>query len=96
MTTKKTVTPEVVEGEEFVQGDSCENVSTPYAQMYEEEKAKVEQLEADAKKAAEEKDNIIKQYNVLAKKYERLFNLYANNLDYYLVGSYIKEEGQQQ
>lgn len=96
MATKKTVTPEVVEGEEFVQGDSCEKVSTPYAQMYEEEKAKVEQLEADAKKAAEEKDNIIKQYNILAKKYERLFNLYANNLDYYLVGSYIKEEGQQQ
>lgn len=96
MATKKTVTPEVVEGEEFVQGeDSCDNV-TSYAQMYEEEKAKVEQLEAEAKKAAEEKENIIKQYNTLAKKYERLFNLYANNLDYYLVGSYIKEEGQQQ
>lgn len=96
MATKKTVTPEVVEGEEFVQsGDSCENVSTPYAQMYEEEKAKVEQLEADAKKVTEEKENIIKQYNTLAKKYERLFNLYANNLDYYLVGSYIKEENQQ-
>lgn len=67
-----------------------------YESMYNDEKAKVEQLEADAKKAAEEKENIIKQYNTLAKKYERLFNLYANNLDYYLVGSYIKEEGQQQ
>lgn len=96
MATKKTTTSEVVEGEDFVQGDSCENVSTPYAQMYEEEKARVEQLEADVKNAIEEKENIIKQYNILAKKYERLFNLYANNLDYYLTGSYTKEEGQQQ
>ena len=97
MATKKTVTSEVVEGEEFVQGeaDSCEVVSTPYAQMYKEEKAKVEQLEADVKKEVEEKDNIIKQYNDLAKKYERLFNLYANNLDYYLNGTYIKENNQQ-
>ena len=95
MATKKTVTPEVVEGEEFVQdGGVVENMN--YESMYNDEKAKVEQLEADAKKAAEEKENIIKQYNTLAKKYERLFNLYANNLDYYLVGSYIKEEGQQQ
>ena len=95
MATKKVTTPEVVEGEEFVQdGGVVENMN--YESMYNDEKAKVEQLEADAKKAAEEKENIIKQYNTLAKKYERLFNLYANNLDYYLVGSYIKEEGQQQ
>ena len=95
MATKKVTTPEVVEGEEFVQdGGVVENMN--YESMYNDEKAKVEQLEADTKKAAEEKENIIKQYNTLAKKYERLFNLYANNLDYYLVGSYIKEEGQQQ
>ena len=95
MATKKVTTPEVVEGEEFVQdGGVVENMN--YESMYNDEKAKVEQLEADVKKAAEEKENIIKQYNTLAKKYERLFNLYANNLDYYLVGSYIKEEGQQQ
>lgn len=94
----KKVTSEVVEeGTEFVQdGESCDTVSTSYAEMYEEQKAKVEQLEAYAEKVAEEKENIIQQYSVLAKKYERLFNLYANNLDYYLVGSYIKEEGHQQ
>ena len=35
MATKKTVVPEVVEGEEFIQGeaDRCENVSTSYAQI---------------------------------------------------------------
>lgn len=96
MAAKKTVATEVVD-EEFVQGgeDSCDTVSTSYAQMYEEQKAKVEELEADIKKMQEERENIVKQYNELAKKYERLFNLYANNLDYYLVGSYIKENNQQ-
>lgn len=96
MATKKTAATEVVvEGTEFVQdGESCDTVSTPYAEMYEEQKAKVEELEADIKKMREERENIVKQYSELAKKYERLFNLYANNLDYYLVGSYIKENNQ--
>lgn len=97
MATKKTAAAEVVEeGTEFVQdGESCDTVSTPYAEMYEEQKAKVEELEAEKKKMIEERESIIKQYNELAKKYERLFNLYANNLDYYLVGSYIKEDQKQ-
>lgn len=94
MATKKTTTSEVVEGEEFVQdGEVLETMD--YEAMYNNERVKVEQLEAAVKNTAEEKENIIKQYNALAKKYERLFNLYANNLDYYLTGSYIKEEGQQ-
>lgn len=97
MTTKKTAVTEVVEeGTEFVQdGESCDTVSTSYAEMYEEQKAKAEELEAEKKKMTEERESIIKQYNELAKKYERLFNLYANNLDYYLVGSYIKEDQKQ-
>lgn len=97
MATKKTVAAEVVEeGTEFVQdGGSCDAVSTPYAEMYEEQKAKVEELEAERRKMTEERESIVKQYNELAKKYERLFNLYANNLDYYLVGSYIKEDQKQ-
>lgn len=97
MATKKTAATEVVEeGTEFVQdGESCDTVSTPYAEMYEEQRAKVEELESDIKKMREERENIVKQYSELAKKYERLFNLYANNLDYYLVGSYIKENNQQ-
>ena len=97
MATKKTATVETVdEDTEFVQdGESCDTVSTPYAEMYEEQKAKVEELEADIKKMQEERENIIKQYNDLAKKYERLFNLYATNLDYYLNGTYIKENNQQ-
>ena len=81
---------------EFVQdGESCDTVSTSYAEMYKEQKARVEELEAEKKKMTEERESIVKQYNELAKKYERLFNLYANNLDYYLVGSYIKEDQKQ-
>lgn len=97
MATKKTATVETVDEEtEFVQGgESCDNVSSSYAEMYEEQKAKAESLEADINKMQEERENIVKQYNELAKKYERLFSLYANNLDYYLVGSYIKENNQQ-
>lgn len=95
MATKKTAATEIVD-EEFVQGgESCDNVSSSYAEMYEEQKAKVEALEAEKQKMTEERESIIKQYNELAKKYERLFNLYANNLDYYLVGSYIKEDQKQ-
>ena len=94
MATKKTAT--VNEDTEFVQdGESCDTVSTSYAEMYEEQKAKVEELEAEKKKMTEERESIIKQYNELAKKYERIFNLYANNLDYYLNGTYIKENNQQ-
>ena len=66
-----------------------------YEVAYNEEKAKAELLEADIKKMQEERENIVRQYNELVKKYERLFNLYANNLDYYIVGSYIKENNQQ-
>lgn len=97
MATKKTATVETVDEEtEFVQGgESCDNVSSSYAEMYEEQKAKAESLEADINKMQEERENIVKQYNELAKKYERLFNLYANNLDYYLSGTYIKENNQQ-
>ena len=92
MATKKTATPEVIEDVDVLHGEDCENVNPSYAQLYEEEKTKVEQLEADINSITEEKENIIKQYNILAKKYDRLFKLYANNLDYYLIGSYIEEE----
>ena len=95
MAVKKTAINEVIDAEtEFVQ-DEGKVATMNYESMYNEEKAKVESLEAEKQKMTEEKESIIKQYNELAKKYERLFNLYANNLDYYLVGSYIKE-GQQQ
>ena len=90
MAMKKTST-EVVD-EEFVQGgESCDNVSPSYAEMYEEQKVRVEELESENQKMAKEKENIINQYDILAKKYERLFSLYANNLDFYLAGNYIKE-----
>lgn len=72
--------------QEQVEEVSC-NCSPDYAELetqLQEAVGKVSALEADKK-------NLIEQYEILAKKYERLFNLYANNLDYYLVGSYIKE-----
>ncbi len=78
----------VEEVTEFVQdGESCDTVSTSYAEMYKEQKAKVEELEAEKKKMAEERESIVKQYNELAKKYDRLFRLYANNLDFYLANA---------
>lgn len=93
MATKKTATAETVDEEtEFVQGEAQ---TMDYEVAYNEEKAKAELLEADIKKMQEERENIVRQYNELVKKYERLFNLYANNLDYYIVGSYIKENNQQ-
>lgn len=95
MSTKKTATVETVdEDTEFVQ-DAGEVNTADYEAMYNDEKVKTESLEADIKKMQEERENIVKQYNDLAKKYERLFNLYANNLDYYLNGTYIKENNQQ-
>lgn len=94
MAAKKTAATEVVDAKtEFVQ-DGGEVTTIDYESIYNEEKAKVESLEAEKQKMIEERESIIKQYNELAKKYERLFNLYANNLDYYLVGSYIKEDKQ--
>lgn len=94
MAVKKTTATEVVGTEtEFVQ-DGGEVNTVDYESMYNEEKAKVESLEFEKQKMTEERESIIKQYNELAKKYERLFNLYANNLDYYLVGNYIKEDKQ--
>ena len=89
----------IEEGTEFVQdGESCDTVSTPYAEMYEEQKAKVEELEKELveakRKIAELEEGIntkqkdfeqmVNDYKQLQSRYDRLFLLYANNLDFYL------------
>lgn len=59
-------------------------VTENYKQMYKEAQVKVEELEATNKQLVDERTDIVTKYNELAKQYERLFKLYANNLDFYL------------